>query len=75
MNKTPLERAEEMLGLYYEAEKKVLLGQSYEIDGRKITRANIKEIRNGIELYEGKVARLKSGRKPGVRITSLAPKG
>ena len=36
------------LELYYEAERRVLMGQSYTIGNRQLTRANLAEIRKAI---------------------------
>lgn len=36
--------ATEMYNLYVDAEKKILQGQSYSINGRSLTRANLSEI-------------------------------
>lgn len=47
----------EMLALLKEAYKAILVGgQSYEIGPRKLTRANLKEILDGIEFYSWQVA-------------------
>lgn len=53
-----LEHAEAQLALYLAAEAKVLASQSYEIAGRKLTRANLKEIQAGIELWNSRVQQL-----------------
>lgn len=47
--------ATEMLAAYIAAEKAVLLGQSYAMAGRQLTRANLAEIRNGRVEWEAKV--------------------
>ena len=46
-----LAQAEAQLALYLAAETAVLSGQSYEIAGRKLTRANLAEIQKGIEIW------------------------
>lgn len=51
----------ERLNLYYEAERKVLSGQSYTIGNRQLTRANLSEIRRAIKELEREVEQL-SGR-------------
>lgn len=43
--------AQQQLDAYIAAETAVLLNQSYEIAGRKLTRANLKDIQAGIELW------------------------
>ena len=42
----------ERLELYYEAERKVLRGQSYTLGNRQLTRANLAEIRKAIKELE-----------------------
>lgn len=53
-------RARERLNAYYEAELKVLAGQSYRMGNRTMTRANLSEIRQAIESLENLVAELES---------------
>ncbi|KQT10974.1 DUF6148 family protein [Ramlibacter sp. Leaf400] len=53
-----LAQAEAQLALYLAAEQKVLQGQSYEIAGRKLTRANLGEIHAGITLWDGRAKEL-----------------
>ena len=50
-----LAQAEAQLDLYIQAEAKVLSGQSYEIAGRKLTRANLAEIREGVDTWNKRV--------------------
>ena len=50
-----LETAQTMLNLYIEAEKAVLLNQSYKIGERTFTRANLDEITRNREIWERKV--------------------
>lgn len=47
--------ASEMIALYNEAERKVLKGQAYSIDGTTFTRANLSELRNGRQEWERKL--------------------
>lgn len=75
MAETLLQKAERKLEMYETAEEKVLLNQEYEIGGKRFTRADLKIIQNGIKLYEGRVKRLKSGKKAGARIVSVTPGG
>lgn len=51
-------QAEARLTDYLNAEEKVLSGQSYNIGGRTLTRADLKAIREGIEYWERKVKKL-----------------
>ena len=57
-SKTPLEVAQERLSLYYEAERRVLVGQSYTIGDRQLTRANLAEIRKAIDSLKDEIEQL-----------------
>ena len=50
-----LQTATDRLTLYLAAEAKVLKGQSYEIGDRKLTRADLGEIRSGIMFWQGRI--------------------
>lgn len=50
--------AETRLQAYVDAELAVLGNQSYKIGDRELTRADLKEIREGIDYWEAKVDRL-----------------
>lgn len=63
-----LQIAEARLLLYYKAEKAILSGQSYEVEGLKLTRANLKDVQSMIAELEKKVARLKSSSRPKFRV-------
>lgn len=65
--------AQDRLALYYEAEAKVLAGQSYTIAGRSLTRANLTEIRTGISFWQGKVDRLAATGKTGPTFRRVIP--
>ena len=54
----------ERLELYYEAERKVLRGQSYTLGNRQLTRANLAEIRKAIKELESELEQTK-GRSRG----------
>lgn len=58
-----LSQAQAQLEAYLAAETAVLSGQSYEIAGRKLTRANLESIQKGIELWNGRVQSLTSRRR------------
>lgn len=66
-----LDQADSRLTEYINAESAVLSGQSYSIGGRSLTRANLKEIRDGIDYWEKKVASLSPNR--GVLIRGMVP--
>ena len=50
--------------LYYEAERKVLRGQSYTLGNRQLTRANLSEIQKAIKDLENELEQLE-GRSRG----------
>lgn len=64
-----------MLDSWLEAEKHVQAGQSYSIDGKTVTRANLSEIRNAIKYWEAKVTQLKrkSKGKGRTRVSQVIP--
>ena len=58
--KEQIQIAEARLILYYKAEKAILSGQSYEAEGLKLTRANLKDVQNMIATLENKISALKA---------------
>ncbi len=54
----------ERLEIYYEAERKVLRGQSYTLGNRQLTRANLSEIQKAIKDLENELEQLE-GRSRG----------
>jgi len=66
-----LAQAEARLTEYLAAESAVLGNQSYTLNGRSVTRANLGEIRDGISYWDEKVKTLDmkaSGRSRAVRV-------
>lgn len=53
-----LATAQATLDSYLAAEVKALAGQSYEIAGRKMTRADLAEIRAGVDVWNRRVIEL-----------------
>jgi hypothetical protein len=67
-------QAQEHLDAYLAAEKAALSGQSYEIGDRRLTRANLAEIRQGIEYWNAQLRDL--SRPPGrSRARTIIPGG
>lgn len=62
-----LKTAQKHLDAWLEAELTVTTGQSYTIGSRTLTRANITEIRNMIDYWDGKVKQLEVLQKRGGR--------
>lgn len=63
-------QAEAQLALYLAAEEAVLANQSYTINGRSLTRANLNEIQAGITAWDRRVQRLSRG---GIRVSGITP--
>ena len=66
-----LAQAEAQLALYLAAEQKVLAGQEYTIGTRSLKRADLGEIRSGIDYWNAKVQQLQNG--AGARVRGLTP--
>lgn len=64
--------AQARLDAYLAAEEAVLSGQSYEIEGRRLVRANLAEIQTGINIWDQRVKRL-SARNAG-RSAAIVPR-
>lgn len=56
-------QAQAQLDAYLAAETAVLSGQSYEIAGRKLTRANLADIQSGIRIWNQRLQALSPGRR------------
>lgn len=67
-----LAQAQAQLDAYLAAETAVLSGQSYEIAGRKLTRANLGDIQTGITLWNQRVQALAARASGGRR--AIAPR-
>ena len=67
-----LAQAQAKLDTYLAAETAVLSGQSYEIAGRRLTRANLAEIQKGVELWNQRVQLL--SRRAGGRSVAIVPR-
>ncbi len=65
--------SESRLALYYKAEKAILSGQSYEMEGLKLTRANLKDVQSMIDALEKKVSALNAQLRGRVRFRVVTP--
>ena len=65
-------QAEVQLAAYLAAEAAVLSGQSYAINGRTVTRANLAEIQQGIQLWDYRAKALSRG---GMTVKGVTPIG
>ncbi len=66
------QHAETQLAAYLAAETAVLAGQSYEINGRRVTRANLQEIQSGIKIWNQRVQSITRG---GLVVKGATPIG
>ena len=65
--------AESRLALYYKAEKAILSGQSYEIEGLKLTRANLKDVQSMIASLENKISALNAQLRGRAKFRAIRP--
>lgn len=72
---TKLEKKEKRLEDYYVAESKILLSQAYQSGGNSMTRTNLKQVQDKIDVLEAEIERMGSGRKKGARAISIIPRG
>ena len=64
----------EKIAKYETAEEAVLLGQSYSLDGRSWTYADLEQIQKGIMYYEKKLARV-NGSRPRIATVNFSNAG
>lgn len=62
-----LATAQARLDMWLEAEERVMKKQTYTINGRSLTYANLGEIRQSIEYWESRVNRASRGEGPRIR--------
>lgn len=65
-------QADAQLTAYLAAESAVLAGQSYELNGRKVTRADLAAIQTGIKIWNQRAQSLARG---GIRVIGATPIG
>jgi len=68
-----LTQAEAQLASYLAAETAVLSGQSYELAGRRLNRANLAEIQTGIETWNARVQTLSQRATGRTRARTVVP--
>ena len=73
-NKSRLETYERRLKLYYDAEEKILEGQSITIGSRTLTMASLAEVRKTIQELEAKVNALKSRGTTKRKVARIIPR-
>lgn len=67
-----LEQAQTQLAKYLAAEEAVLTGQSYEINGRMLERADLKAIQQGIDIWNARVEQMSA--KASGRRRAISPR-
>lgn len=70
-----LAQSEQALKEYLNAQTKILKGQSYQMGDRQLTRANLREVREGIDYWQGWVDRLAPSRRLRPRTRRAIPRG
>lgn len=68
-----LDRAREHLEAWLDAELAVSTGQSYQISGRRLERANLSEIRQSIAYWQRKIYEL-DGNNRNKRVVRIVPR-
>ncbi len=59
--------SEERLKIWLNAEAAIATGQSYQIENRSLTRADLKQVRSQIEYWAGKLAEAEAEERSGGR--------
>ena len=63
------------LQAYLDAEAKILLGQTVEMDGRRLTRANLELVQRGIVLWDTRCRALDTSAGGGaIRVREVIPR-
>lgn len=70
---TKLTQAKSMLENYLKAEQAILTGQEYSMNGLRLRRADLSEIRKGREYWQNEVDKLESG-VGGMRVKRIIPR-
>lgn len=66
--------AQTKLILWQNALDAVSTGQSYRIDSRQLTRADVDDCLKMVRYYQGEVDRLSAGRRSGARVMRIIPR-
>lgn len=70
-----LQQAQAQLDAYLAAEAKILHGQKVEIDGRALTRADLRFVQSGIDTWNNRVRDLQATSKGRSRMRTVTPVG
>jgi hypothetical protein len=69
-----LTEAQQHLDDWLAAERALATGQSYNMNGYSLTRADLQTVRDRINFWRAEVARLTTGRKSGPKIFRVVPR-
>ena len=72
-NKVKLDTLRARLAQYYEAESKILEGQSYSLGSRSLTRTNLREVQNMIRELEAKINSLETRGTTKRKVARIIP--
>ena len=73
MSGSILEMKKARLEKYYRAEEMILNAQSYELDSRTLTRADLGTVQNMIQKLEGEIAAIESRGSTKRRVRRVVP--
>lgn len=74
-NSEKIERVRRRLEKYQKAEEKILLGQSYSIGSRTLTKANLKDVQDMIKELEGQLEALERTGTTARKVGRFVPMG
>ena len=67
--------AQTKLNQYLDAEEKILLGQETEMDGDRLTLANLEAVQLGVKIWDGRVKDLTpAGLGGGIQVREVIPR-
>jgi hypothetical protein len=69
-----LDIAEAKLALYLAAETKILAGQAVEMDGHRLTRADLRAVQEGIAIWQGRCQQLTATGNGRLRVFEVIPR-
>lgn len=70
-----IDRVKSRLEKYYDAEEKILLGQSYSMGSRSLTRANLPHVQSMIQTLENQLEALETNGSTNRKVKHIVPLG
>lgn len=70
-----IDRVKNRLEKYYDAEEKILLGQSYSMGSRSLTRANLPYVQSMIQTLENQLEALETDGSTNRKVKHIVPLG